>query len=75
MSRPRKKQPVTIERAERALDILAWIMSWSKNAHLGVPLYRKLEEGLAELRDNEEVMAAARERFKRSQDQTEARSS
>lgn len=75
MARPRKKQPVTIERAERALDILAWIMSWSKNAHLGVPLWRKLEEGLAELRDNEEVIAAARERFRQSKHQTEARSS
>lgn len=75
MAKSRARKPLTIERAERALDILAWIMSGSSNAHLGVPLWRKLEEGLAELRDNEAVVNAARERFKRSQDQTAARSS
>lgn len=75
MPRARQKRPITAQRVEKVLDTLAWIMSRSKNAHLGVPLWKRLEAELAELQDNEAIIAAARDRFRQSQDRTEARSS
>jgi hypothetical protein len=75
LARARQTRPVTAQRVEDALDTLAWLMSRSKNAHLGVPLWKRLESELADLRDSEAIMAAARERFRRSLDRTEARSS
>ncbi len=66
---------MTVADVERMLDKLAWIMSKSRFAHMGPPLWRRLESELAELRDAEAIISAARDRFRRSQDRTEARSS
>lgn len=75
MARKRRSTPVTVADVEEMLDKLAWIMSKSKLAYMGPPLWRRLEAELAELRDAEAIIGAARERFKRSQNRTEARSS
>lgn len=73
-SRARKK-PMTAARVERCLDILAGIMAGAgQNAHLGVPLWKRLERELERLRDEEAVIAAARARLTRSTGRTEARS-
>lgn len=62
---PRRKKPITAERVERALDTLAWIISRSgPDAHLGAPLWKRLEAELARLREEEEIVAAARARVR-----------
>jgi hypothetical protein len=71
--RPRQKQPITAERVERALDTLAWIISKAgADAHMGAPLWRRLETDLERLREEEAIIAAAQARLKRSKDRTEA---
>lgn len=72
-NRPRQKKPVTAERVERALDTLAWIISKAgPDAHMGAPLWRRLEAELERLRGEEEIIAAAQARLKRSKDRTAA---
>ena len=75
MPQKRHDTPVTAKDVEEMLDKLAWIMAKSRFAHLGPPLWRRLEAELAELQDAQAIIDTARERFRRSQDQTEARSS
>ena len=65
---------MTAADVELMLDKLAWIMSKSKLAHMGAPLWRRLEAELAELREAEAIVQAARERAKRSKDQRAAQS-
>ena len=62
MQPPRKPEPITAGRVENALDILAWVMSKSRNANRMVPLWKRLEGELARLREEEEIVAVARAR-------------
>lgn len=64
MENKRKEQPVTIERVETALDILAGIIANAKHeeALLLAPLWRRLVRELTELRDAEDAVAEAIER-------------
>lgn len=66
MARSRKKAPMTAERVENALDILAKIMAGAPKgeAVLGVPLWQRLEAELEQLRDAEDVVAKAINRVK-----------
>lgn len=61
MARSRKKPPLTAERVENALDILANIMAGAPKgeAVLMVPLWKRLESELELLRDAEEVVSKA----------------
>lgn len=66
MARSRKKPPMTADRVENALDILARIMAGARKdeAILGVPLWQRLEAELERLRDAEDVVAKAINRVK-----------
>ncbi|OJX99077.1 MAG: hypothetical protein BGP07_03160 [Rhizobiales bacterium 63-22] len=66
MSRHPKKKPMTAERVENALDILAGIMAKARKdeALLGVPLWTRLEGELEKLRDAEDVVAKAINRIR-----------
>lgn len=61
MARSRKKPPMTAERVENALDILARIMAGAPKgeAVLMVPLWKRLESELEKLRNAEDVVAKA----------------
>ncbi|MHB2265003.1 hypothetical protein [Aliihoeflea sp. PC F10.4] len=74
---PRRGKPIkiTAERVELYLDKLAEIMDRiGDRAHLAVPLWKRLERERDRLRDEEDVLAAARARLKRSTDRREVRS-
>lgn len=70
MPRRRKHTPkITAARVELYLDKLAEVMSWAgDNAHLGVPLWKRMEKELERLREEEAVVNAARARLTRSTD-------
>jgi hypothetical protein len=73
--RPRRRKPVTAERVEKALDTLAWIMSKSgHDAHLAVPLWKRLESELERLKEEEAVIAAATSRLKTRRGHSQAAS-
>ncbi len=76
MLKPKRKKPITSERIEKALDILAGIMAKAprEEAALAVPLWRRLEAELEKIREEEDVINLALNRLKRSKDQTAARS-
>lgn len=61
MAIARKKKPMTAERVENALDILAGIMAKAPKgeAVLLVPIWKRLETELEVLRDAEDVVALA----------------
>lgn len=61
MANARKKKPMTAERVENALDILAGIMAKAPKgeAVLLVPIWKRLETELEVLRDAEDVVALA----------------
>ena len=64
---------VTAADVERFLDKTAELMARAGNdAHLLVPLWKRLERELERLRDEEAVIAAARARLTRSTDRTAA---
>lgn len=59
MSRtPRQAQPVTAERLERGLVVLAYLIERDGDVHLA--LYEKLEAELIELRRRESIKTRAR---------------
>ncbi len=62
----KKKKPMTAERVEDALDILAGIMAKAPNgeAVLLVPIWKRLETELEILRDSEDVVSRALNRAK-----------
>ncbi len=64
MSRKRKSKRITVERIENALDILAGIVAGAKHdeALLMAPLWHRLVRELADMRDAESAVAAAKER-------------
>lgn len=65
----KKRPPITAADVESGLDILADVMAKAgPRAHLGIPLWKRLERELERLRDEEAVLAAARERVRRSRD-------
>ncbi len=66
MARSRKKPPMTADRVENALDILARIMAGARKdeALLYVPMWKFLEAELEKLRDAEDVVAMAINRVK-----------
>lgn len=66
MARTRKKKPMTAERVENALDILARIMAGAPKgeAVLMVPLWKRLEAELETLRDSDDVVQMAMNRFR-----------
>lgn len=66
MARSRKKPPMTAERVENALDILANIMAGARNgeAALGAPLWQRLESELEGLRDVNDIVTKALNRVK-----------
>ncbi|MBN9067391.1 MAG: hypothetical protein J0H60_13295 [Rhizobiales bacterium] len=71
----KKRRKITAADVERFLDKLAEIMSKAgADAHLGVPLWKRLERELERLREEEAIVAAARERVTRSRERMEARS-
>lgn len=61
MANARKKKPMTAERVENALDILAGIMAKAPKgeAVLLVPIWKRLETELEALRDAEDVVSLA----------------
>ncbi len=71
MANARKKKPMTAERVENALDILAGIMAKAPNgeAVLLVPIWKRLETELEALRDAEDVVSLA---LKRAKSRTQA---
>ncbi|MBN9078565.1 MAG: hypothetical protein BGN87_00365 [Rhizobiales bacterium 65-79] len=71
----KKRRKITAADVERFLDKLAEIMSKAgADAHLGVPLWKRLERELERLREEEAIVAAARDRVTRSRDQRAERS-
>lgn len=66
MANARKKKPMTAERVENALDILAGIMAKAPKgeAVLLVPIWKRLETELEALRDAEDVVSMAIKRAK-----------
>lgn len=64
MANARKKKPMTAERVENALDILAGIMAKAPKgeAVLLVPIWKRLETELEALRDAEDVVSLALKR-------------
>lgn len=70
MARPRKKAPMTVERVENALDILARIMAGAKReeAALAAPLWKRLESELERLRDVDDIVSKAINRVRNSTD-------
>lgn len=64
MAIARKKKPITAERVENALDILADIMAKAPKgeAVLLVPIWKRLETELEALRDAEDVVSLALKR-------------
>lgn len=66
MAIARKKKPMTAERVENALDILAGIMAKAPKgeAVLLVPIWKRLETELEALRDAEDVVSLALKRAK-----------
>lgn len=64
MANARKKKPMTAERVENALDILAGIMAKAPKgeAVLLVPIWKRLETELEALRDAEDVVSLALQR-------------
>lgn len=75
MAAGRKKLVITAARVELYLDKLAEIMARSPaHARNGVPLWKRLERERDRLREEEAIIAAARDRLKRSRDHTAAQS-
>ena len=66
MANARKKKPMTAERVENALDILAGIMAKAPKgeAVLLVPIWKRLETELEALRDADDVVSMAIKRAK-----------
>ena len=64
MANARKKKPMTAERVENALDILAGIMAKAPKgeAVLLVPIWKRLETELEALREAEDVVSMALKR-------------
>jgi hypothetical protein len=63
---PMRAQPITPERIERALDTLANVMVRSgPEGRVYLPLFENLEQELAKLRAEEDVMSRVRARAKR----------
>ena len=74
-TRPRNRKPVTIEELETFLDYIAVKMvNAGESAELFLPIWRALERELAARRQAATIFAAAKERVRRSTDQTSARS-
>lgn len=71
MANARKKKPMTAERVDNALDILAGIMAKAPKgeAVLLVPIWKRLETELEALRDAEDVVSIAVKRAKSRIDQ------
>ena len=61
MANPAYQLPVTIERLERALVLLAYFIELDGDAH--VPMYEKFEAELAELKRKEAIKYRARKRL------------
>lgn len=74
-TRARKPRRYTATDVERGLDKVAWLMSKSRNAHLLVPVWQRLERERDRLIGEEAVIDAARLRAAtRSMHRTEAQS-
>ena len=72
----RKLPPITSERIEIYLDLLARLMNAAgKDAELYLPVWRRTELELQKQREAEAIMAAARARLTRSMDRTAEQSS
>lgn len=68
MARSRKK-PMTAARVERAIDTLASVMaSAGSDATLLIPIWKRLQTELERLKDEEAIIAEARERLRQSKD-------
>ncbi|MBX4899483.1 hypothetical protein [Rhizobium bangladeshense] len=65
-------EPVTLERIERALDLLAeFIVKKGRDGYKWVPVYKKLDTELTRLKALKDDMHAIRERAQRSKDRRE----
>jgi hypothetical protein len=62
----RKQEPITIERVERGLAILAYMMELDGPVY--APLYENLERALDELHRQEDTVARARRRLESYRD-------
>lgn len=70
-----KQTTLTTARLERTLDALASIIvGEGERGRQLLPLYQRLENELAEMKAETDLMSAVRQRAKRSSDQTETRS-
>lgn len=68
MARSRKK-PMTAARVEHAIDTLASVMaSAGSDATLLIPIWKRLQTELERLKDEEAIIAEARERLRQSKD-------
>jgi hypothetical protein len=61
MTRLREQLPLTVERLEKALVLLAYFIELDGDVHL--PMYEKFEAELAELRTKEAIKYRARKRL------------
>jgi hypothetical protein len=62
MTKRVEQLPLTVERLERALVLLAYFIELDGDVHL--PMYEKFESELAELRKKEAIKYRARKRLK-----------
>lgn len=70
------KPALTIERLERALDLLAAeIVDFGDRGRELLPMYRRLERELAAMKADNDLMTSVRDRLKQSKSQTAVRSS
>lgn len=66
---------LTVERLERALDILAGrIAAHGERGRILLPIYRRLEDELATLKAEDDTLSAALARARRSKDRTAGQS-
>lgn len=69
-SKPAKHEPVTIERLERGLLILAYIIV-RHGEHVYTPIYERLELELAKLEREKATIERARLRLEQNRDRLE----
>lgn len=68
--------PLTVERLERALDLLAAeIVAFGDRGRELLPMFQRLETELANMRAEADLMASVRARLKPRADRMEAQSS
>lgn len=66
MIKPNDRE-VSLAELDNMIAKLAWVITESKNAHLGTPLWQRFERERAEMMEHKRALAAARLFLKRRQ--------